>query len=129
LADYGFRYHGDHGGVTLYWVRGDLFFRVGYLPETIPDYELLIGLGISEDSPLTPKNSENSIGVWRLLPAGIAPELANWRFASPPALRDELVRAWADAIVPYVAPAWPSPITLRAASRSTRIRWTKTMND
>jgi hypothetical protein len=106
LAEPGFRYVGDHRGVTAYWVAGPSFFRVGYLPETMPQYELLLGVGESEGSPLEPKSSSNSIGVWRLLPPEVAPQIANWRFNSPQALKNELLRAWEEAIKPFVAPIW-----------------------
>ncbi|MEA2408402.1 MAG: hypothetical protein QOE69_2521 [Thermoleophilaceae bacterium] len=104
LAEHGFRYAGDHRGVTAYWASDGQFFRVGYLPETTPRYELLLGVGESESTPLEPKSSSNSIGVWRLLPADVAPEIANWRFDSPQALRDELLRAWEEVVVPFVVP-------------------------
>jgi hypothetical protein len=106
LADHGFSYAGDHRGVTAYWVAGPRFFRVGYLPETMPQFELLLGVGESEGSPLEPKSSSNSIGVWRLLPSEVAPQIANWRFDSPQALKKELLRAWEEAITPFVAPIW-----------------------
>lgn len=104
LRDHGFSYVGDHREVTAYWTAGDRFFRVGYLPETRPDYELVIGVGESENSPLKPKSSTNSIGVWRLLPSVLAPQIADWRFDTPQSLREELRRAWTEAIAPYVLP-------------------------
>ncbi len=104
LGDEGFRYAGDHREVTAYWTAGDRFFRVGYLPETKPDYELVIGLGQSEGSPLQPKSSTNSVGVWRLLPRDVAPQIADWRFHSPESLSQELRRAWREAVAPYVLP-------------------------
>lgn len=104
LADNGFSFAGDHRGVTAYWMAGDQFFRVGYLPETKPDYELVMGLGESKGSPLEPKSSSNSIGVWQLLPPDIAPQIADWRFDGPQSLKEELRKAWTDAVAPYVLP-------------------------
>jgi hypothetical protein len=104
LAGEGLSYEGDHREVTAYWAAGDRFFRVGYLPETKPDYELVIGLGEADGSPLGPKSSTNSIGVWRLLPRDVAPQIADWRFHSPESLREELRRAWSEAVAPYVLP-------------------------
>jgi acetyl esterase/lipase len=109
LAAHGFTYAGDHRDVTAYWTSGRLFFRVGYLPETMPCYELLLGIGLDDASPLEPKSSANSIGVWRLLPGDVAPQIANWRFDAPERLRRELGRAWTEAIVPYVTPLWSDP--------------------
>lgn len=106
LEDHGFTYIGDHRAVTAYWAAGDRFLRVGYLPETSPKYELVIGLGESDVSPLEPKSSTNSIGIWRLLPDDAAPQIADWRFDSPQALREELRRAWSEAVAPYVLPVW-----------------------
>lgn len=106
LADHGFSYAGDHRGVSAYWVADGQFFRVGYLPETKPNYELLMGVGESEGSPLEPKSSSNSVGVWRLLPPEVAGNIVDWRFDSPQALKDGLRRAWTEAIVPYVVPVW-----------------------
>jgi hypothetical protein len=106
FAEYGFAYAGDHRAVTAYWVSGRLFFRVGYLPETKPNYELLMGIGKDENSPLEPKSSRNSVGLWRLLPPEIAPQMGDWRFDSPRTLEDELQRAWTEAVVPFATPVW-----------------------
>ena len=106
LAEQGFEYVGDHRGVTAYWANGPRFFRVGYLPETKPRYELLLGVGEHEGSPLEPKSSTDSIGVWRLLPPETAPAIADWRFDSPQMLGQELRRAWNEAVVPHVVPLW-----------------------
>lgn len=106
LAKEGFSYVGDHRGVTAYWSDGPRFFRVGYLPETKPRYELLLGVGEHDGSPLEPKSSRNSIGVWRLLPPETAPAIADWQFDSPEMLRQELLRAWNEAIIPHVIPLW-----------------------
>lgn len=105
LAEHGFKYVGDHRNVTLYWSDGSHFFRVGYLPETTPRYELLLGVGEEEDVVPAPKSAHNSVGVWRLLPPDIAPQIVDWRFDSPQQLERELRRAWTEAIVPYVLPA------------------------
>jgi hypothetical protein len=48
----------------------------------------------------------NSIGVWRLLPPETAPAIADWRFDSPQMLRQELRRAWNEAVIPHVVPLW-----------------------
>jgi len=100
----GFHYAGDHREVTAYWTAGDPFIRVGYLPETMPDYELLIGVGQAEGSPLQPTSPADSIGVWRLLPHDLAPRIADWRFHSPESLEAELRRAWDEVLGPYALP-------------------------
>jgi hypothetical protein len=114
LSEHGFSYVGDHRGVTAYWRAGDQFIRIGYLPETAPRYELLIGVGEASGPLLEPKSSSNSIGVWRVLPAEIAPSVANWRFDSALSLDEELRRAWSDALVPYVLPLSTDPGQLAA---------------
>jgi hypothetical protein len=104
LAEHGFRYEGAHRGVTAYWTAGLRFFRVGYLAESSPDYELLIGVGRDEASPLSPKSATNSLGIWRLIPPELAPKLADWRFRDPQSLGEELARAWEEAVAPYALP-------------------------
>jgi hypothetical protein len=115
LRDHGFSYAGDHRGVTAYWTADERFFRVGYLPETKPDYELVIGLGMSRGSPLEPKSSTNSVGAWRLLPRDVAPQIADWRFDSAQSLSEELRRAWKEAVAPYVLPLLREKHRLRRA--------------
>jgi len=94
LGEHGFKYAGTYRGLSAFWSRGPVFVRVGYLAETMPEYELLLGVGRSDSSPIAPKTSDNSIGVWRLLPEDEAERIANWRFDSPDRLRRELQRAW-----------------------------------
>lgn len=109
LADYGFAYEGNHRGVSAYWSRGNCFFRVGYLPETSPMYELLMGIGVSTGSPLQPKAAANSVGIWRLLPRDADCRVAEWRFDGPARLRAELRRAWEEVVVPYAVPMLDDP--------------------
>lgn len=106
LADRGLSYVGDHRRVTACWASATRFLEVGYMPETMPRYELLLGVGEDEDPSLGPRTSQNGIGVWRLLPQDISPQIADWRFDGPDALRRELRRAWEQAVVPYVLPLW-----------------------
>lgn len=106
LREHGFEYAGHHRGVTAYWVSDHRFFRVGYMPETTPKYELLIGVGISESSPIEPKSSRDSVGVWRLLPPETAPQIADWEFRSPETLEQALLAAWTEAVLPFVVPLW-----------------------
>ncbi len=113
LAKQGFNYAGNHRGVTAYWVCGSRFFRAGYLAESLPCYELLLGVGEFEGSPLEPKSSSNSVGLWRLLPPEVAPDIADWRFDGPEALSEELRRAWQEAFAPFVMPIWGDGRRLR----------------
>lgn len=114
LRRQGFAYKGEHRQVTAYWTLDDLFFRVGYLTETAPDYELVMGTGLSSSSPLWPKSAADSVGVWRLLPTGADPGLVEWRFDSPERLREVLQQARNDVIEPFVAPMWKDRDRLRS---------------
>lgn len=104
LAEQGFRWIGDYREVSAYWGSGRRFLSFGYLPETSPDYELLLGVGESDESPLEPTTSETTVGVWRLLPEEEVERIASWSFDSPEALERELRRAWREAVMPYVFP-------------------------
>jgi hypothetical protein len=104
LAAEGFDYIGDYEGVRANWASGPQVLSVGYLPETSPSYELQ--LSVSEDEqPLQPQIFGNSLGVWRLLPPDRVREIVtNWRFDGPQQLRETLLRAWREAILPYAIP-------------------------
>jgi len=104
FAERGFGYAGEFRGVSVCWACDSRFVSVGYMPETLPRYELL-GAGEADVSAQQLPSRGNEVGVWRLLPPDIAPQIADWRFDSPQALERELRRAWSQAIVPYVMPA------------------------
>ena len=105
LGEHGFAYAGDFRGVSLYWAAGPAFFNVAYLPETLPNYELLFGVGRDESPPVGPALADNSVGVWRLLPPDRASRIAaDWHFDSPEELREALRRAWDAAVLPYAMP-------------------------
>jgi hypothetical protein len=114
LRRYGFTYKGVHQGVSVYWTLGDLFFRVGYLAETAPDYELTMGTGLRSSSPLRPASSADSVGVWRLVPSGADPRLVEWVFDSPEGLREVLQHVRDHVVEPYVASLWKDRDRLRS---------------
>lgn len=105
LAEHGFDYAGQFRDVGVYWARGRTYFSVGYMPETIPDYELIISVGEHDDPANVLDPAGSSVGVWRFVAPDLAPKLVDWRFDSPEALARELRRAWSEVIVPYVLPA------------------------
>jgi hypothetical protein len=113
LAGLGFLYVGDFARVTAYWASDDeRFLSVGYMPETLPCYEMLLGIGRSALGSFDPPAAADTIGIWRLLPPDEVGTIANWRFDSREALTRELTRAWNEAMVPYVIPVLDEPGSL-----------------
>jgi hypothetical protein len=107
LAAVGFADGGSGPGPTEYWVRDDgVFFRVGFLKETAPQYELLIGTGIGHDPAGEQKSPLNAVPIWRLISEERARSIASWRFSDERELIDELDRLWVDGIEPCVLPYW-----------------------
>ena len=105
LAEHGFDDAGAFRDVGVYWARGRTYLGVGYMPETIPDYELIISVGEHDDPANVLDPAGSSVGVWRLVPPELVRDLVDWRFDSRAALERELRRAWSAVIVPYVLPA------------------------
>jgi len=105
LAEHGLDPAGEFRDVNVYWAHGRTYVSVGYMPETIPDYELLLSVGQHDDPANVLDPAGSSVGVWRFVPDDLVRELVDWRFDSPAALERELRRAWSEVIVPYVLPA------------------------
>jgi len=105
-VDFGDMYSDEYGMTT--YLKKNLFFHVGYYPETSPNYELQISTGFSRNSH---RDYEKSIGLWRVLPkdSPFLKESGLWLFSNETELEKRLIQIRDNAVKVYLMPLWENP--------------------
>jgi len=111
LSEHGFAFAEVRRGASVYWLReaDRVFFSVGYLSESAPDYELLVGTGLCSEYDGTWVWAPG-IGVHQLVPV---PSALYVTFANDEELRARLEDTWSQVISPHALPLIDDTARLR----------------
>lgn len=112
LAAQGFSFACARRDIAVRWRRGDVFLDVSYLPESLPEYVILIDIGRG-DGPVGAAQV-SAVPAWKLVPPEARPAAGEWRFGSRTDLSKILDRVWDAVIAPHLIPLCENPAQLDA---------------